>query len=155
MPKQMVWDRRYLRLAREIASWGKDPSTKCGAVLVDDQHICLATGFNGFASGVADTEERLTDRPTKLRLTIHAEENAILSAGKAGRTLRGATCYVWPMAPCASCASKLVQAGIKTVVTIRAEEAQESRWGEDMLLAQQVYDETDTAFVAYGQEFLD
>ena len=43
------WDRRFLRLAREVASWSKDPSTKVGAVLVDPlDNTIVSLGYNGF-----------------------------------------------------------------------------------------------------------
>ena len=72
MPSQTEWDRRYLRLAREIASWSRDVSTKVGAILVDAQHIAVATGHNGFVSGLRDTPERLNNRETRLKLSLHA-----------------------------------------------------------------------------------
>jgi hypothetical protein len=28
------WDKRFLLLARHVAGWSKDPSTQCGAVIV-------------------------------------------------------------------------------------------------------------------------
>lgn len=97
MPSQTEWDRRYLRLAREIASWSRDVSTKVGAILVDAQHIAVATGHNGFVSGLRDTPERLNNRETRLKLSLHGEENALINAGKSGHAVLGATCYVWPL----------------------------------------------------------
>lgn len=155
MPSQTEWDRRYLRLAREIASWSRDPSTSVGAILVDAQHIALATGHNGFTSGLRDTPERLNNRETRLKLTLHGEENCLINAGKAGHAVLGATCYVWPLAPCVSCASKLVQAGVRTIVTVTASPALTSRWGDDLALAQEVYNETGVDLLIYEPEFLD
>ena len=87
------WDRRFLELAHHISTWSKDPSTQVGAVLVRDGNIVIGMGYNGFARGVYDTEERYSDRETKYKLVVHAEINAILMAGAAAR---GATLYVYP-----------------------------------------------------------
>lgn len=107
------WDCRFMAMAKLIASWSKDPSTKVGAVIVDDKHRVVSVGFNGLPHGVSDNSERLNDRETKLRMVIHAEENALLFAN---RSVSGCTAYVWPLLPCARCASKLIQAGIRRVV---------------------------------------
>jgi dCMP deaminase len=45
------WDSYFLRLAKEVSSASKDPSTSCGSVLVDDQRIVISTGYNGFPRG--------------------------------------------------------------------------------------------------------
>ena len=56
------WDTRFMRLAREIADWSKDPSSKIRAIIVNDKRRILATGYNGFPEGIEDTEERLNNR---------------------------------------------------------------------------------------------
>ena len=155
MPSQTEWDRRYLRMAREVSDWSKDPSTGVGAILVDPEYNLISTGYNGFASKVRDTPERLNNRTLKLKLTLHGEENAIINAGKAGRMTRGATCYVWPMPPCAPCASKLAQAGVLHIISVTTSPDHHSRWGEDISLAQEVYSETGMDLLIYEQEFLD
>lgn len=106
------WDVQFMEQARMIATWSKDPSTKCGAVIVDDYKAVIGQGFNGFARGLDDSPELYDDREAKLECVIHAEENSIiLSTG----SLRGSTMYVMGM-PCARCAARIIQAGIKTVV---------------------------------------
>jgi dCMP deaminase len=95
------WDMRFLALAAHISSWSKDPSSQVGAVITDGNRI-VSLGYNGFAAKVKDAEERLGDRETKLQLTIHAEENAMIFAK---RDLRGCTVYV-THPPCPRCASK-------------------------------------------------
>jgi dCMP deaminase len=126
---QDKWDRRFLALAEQVASWSKDPSTKIGAVLVDPDRRIVGTGYNGFPRGVEDTEERLNDRPLKYSLVVHAEVNAIISAGD--RAL-GGTLYVVPtlMVPniCPECAKIAVQAGIAEVVGWASNETVAERW---------------------------
>lgn len=110
------WTNRFLELADHFASWSKDPSTRVGCVIVDDERRVMATGFNGFPRGVADTEERLNNRPTKHLFVVHAEANAIAMAARSGVPLLGCTAYV-THPPCAQCAALMVQAGIKTVIS--------------------------------------
>ena len=46
--KQKTKDLRFLRLAREVSTWSKDPSTKVGAVIVGDNGQVISQGYNGF-----------------------------------------------------------------------------------------------------------
>ena len=123
------WDIRFLELAKHIAGWSKDPSTKVGCVVGGDDRLILSTGFNGFPRWISDDNDRLTDREKKYPLICHAEENAIMHAARIGVSLKGSTAYVtWP--PCSRCARSLIQAGIKEVVYSTTEEVPE-RWLDD------------------------
>ena len=31
------WDKRFLEIAHQVATWSKDPSTKVGAIIVGDK----------------------------------------------------------------------------------------------------------------------
>ena len=37
------WDRRFLRIAKEVSKWSKDPNWQIGAVAVIDRRILLIT----------------------------------------------------------------------------------------------------------------
>lgn len=111
------WDLRFLRLCRHISGWSKDPGTRIGAVLVDQERSIIATGYNGFGKGVDDSVERLYDREFKLKHVVHAEHNAILSAARRGVKTEGATLYNYRLPVCNDCGKAIVQAGIKRVVT--------------------------------------
>ena len=113
--KRRSWDEYFLDIADLVATRSKDPSTKVGAVIVRDK-IILSTGYNGFARGVNDNIPERYDRPEKYLWTIHAEENAILNAGRIGIKTDGASLYVTPMHPCSNCALSIVQSGIKEVI---------------------------------------
>jgi len=41
------WDKRFLRIAKEVASWSKDPRSQVGAIAVQSRRI-VATGYNDF-----------------------------------------------------------------------------------------------------------
>lgn len=107
------WDRRFLELAAFVSRWSKDPSTKVGAVIVDPDRVIVSTGFNGLPRRVMDMPNRYQERDTKYKMIVHGEMNAILCAPRA---VRDCTLYTYPFAPCAVCASMVVQAGIKRVV---------------------------------------
>src|SRR5664280_2545750 len=89
---ELKWHIRFLDLAKHIAQWSKDPKTKVGAVIVDEDNIILGIGYNGFPRGVQDYSERYNDRDTKLKYVVHAELNAILNTN---RSVKDATIYVW------------------------------------------------------------
>jgi len=138
------WDTRFLGLASHISAWSKDPSSQVGAVITDGNRI-VSLGYNGFAAGVVDAEERLADRNTKLNLTIHAEENAMIFAK---RDLGNCTVYV-THPPCPRCASKLIQEDIGRIVTIAPSEDFLSRWADDLKLSREMYQEAGVEFVTY------
>jgi dCMP deaminase len=110
------WDNRFMKLAREISTWSRDPSTKIGAVIVNDERRILATGYNGFPRGIADTEERLNDREQKYPRIVHGEMNALMNALYNGVSVKGATLYVWGLPVCAECTKNVIQSGIAHVV---------------------------------------
>ena len=115
MERNERWDRRFLRLAKEVSSWSKDPSSKVGAVAVRDRRV-LATGYNGLPRGVEDSAERLQTRELKIQLVAHAETNLLAHAAHAGVSLAGSTVYIWPYHPCGNCAGLLINAGVERVV---------------------------------------
>jgi len=141
------WDTRFLGLAAHISAWSKDPSSQVGAVITDGNRI-VSVGYNGFAAGVEDRTERLTDRNCKLNLTIHAEENAMIFAK---RDLTGCTVYV-THPPCPRCASKLIQEEVGRIVCIAPSEDFLSRWADDLKLSQEMYQEAGVEYSSYDLE---
>lgn len=125
------WDQRYLDMAQLVAGWSKDPGTQVGCVIVRPDRTVASCGYNGMARGMNDAEHLALGRSHKLALTLHSEENALLSAHE---RLDGCTAYIWPIPPCSQCASKLVQAGIKRVVS----PAPNDRWYDSCVLGASV-----------------
>jgi len=127
------WDKRFLKLAKHISKWSKDPSTQVGCVVVGPDRELRSTGFNGLPRGIEDNEQRLNNREIKYPLICHAEENAIMHAARIGMSLKDCTAYVtWP--PCTRCARSLIQAGISTIVYPEEIEIPE-RWMADFNLS--------------------
>jgi len=131
-----MWNKRFLGLATYVASWSKDPSTKVGAVIADSKNRIVSLGFNGFARGVND-DERLNNRNTKYAMILHAEENAIMFAG---RDLSDCRLYVSGLPPCSHCASFIVQSGIKKVYAWKQEIPE--RWQESFEITKNIFAES-------------
>jgi dCMP deaminase len=108
----------YMGTALLAAKRSKDPKTKVGVCIVDNDGIILSTGYNGFPKGVSDTKFNWTKVPDEFNAikhdyVVHAEINAILNAG--GKSLKGATLYT-TLFPCKECAKAIIQAGISRVI---------------------------------------
>lgn len=140
------WDRRYLQLAQLVSSWSKDPSTQCGAVVVDTRNRVAGTGYNGFPAGCDDDPLIYADRPRKYKRVVHAEVNAILDAG---RRAEGAMLYVYPSFAipniCCECCKIAIQAGIVEIVGYEPKEIVE-RWKESIGEAKQMCDEAGVSY---------
>ena len=126
-----------IEMAHHVAKLSKDPSTKVGAVLFDEKRRIVSAGYNGFARGVADTDDRLSDRDVKYRLVLHAEKNAILFA--TGPT-HGCTMVVTHPC-CAQCAALIIQAGVAHVMWPKPAAEFEERWRQDLVLTREQFTE--------------
>lgn len=113
MEHKWLW--RFMNVAKEVSTWSKDPSSKIGAVIVNDDKRILATGYNGFPKPVAD-DERLHEREKKYPLVIHAEMNALLNSLNNGVPVAGANLFVYGLPVCSECAKNVAQSGIKNVI---------------------------------------
>ena len=130
----MDWDKYFMTMVYLVSMKSKDASTKIGAVVVDESHSILSTGFNGLCRGVQDDmsgvdpetgvvagkgysvsfPNRLV-RPEKYHWFEHAERNSIYNAARKGVALLNSVMYTQGV-PCSDCARSVIQAGIKTVV---------------------------------------
>jgi dCMP deaminase len=126
-------------LAKFIASWSKDRSTKVGAVIVDHRNVLLSIGWNGFPRGLNDDIDERHERPIKYKWFEHAERNAIYNAASKGIELLDATIYI-PWYPCADCARAIIQSGIVEVVVVEPDWDDE-RWGDDFKMVKEMFDE--------------
>ena len=133
------WHIRFLELARQIASWSKDPSRGVGCVIVAPSKQIISTGFNGLPAGIADHPERL-ERPVKYDLVCHAELNAILQCARNGASPIGCTLYS-SFSPCVQCALAIIQAGIAEVVTREVAPSGDEHWQRSLELAKSLFAE--------------
>lgn len=112
-PRQVPdWDSYFMALCEVVSARSKDPSTQHGAVVVDNRHRVVSTGYNG---GCRKIDDSLIDweRPNKYNYVIHAEENAIWTAER--KDLEGCTLYVTGQ-PCRRCMLRIAHSGVSKVV---------------------------------------
>lgn len=125
----MKWHNRFLDLAKVVATWSKDPSTQCGAVIVRPDMSIASLGFNGFPKKMDDDPQIYSIRDMKYDRVVHAEMNALMFC-RDPVPLHGYTLYT--TAPCCSrCAIHMIQASIRKFVWPRATPEQQTRWGLD------------------------
>jgi len=124
---RLDWDDYFLGIARAVAARADCSRRQVGAVVVDDHHRIVSTGYNGApagrpgcltagacpraASGVpADSSY---DTGAGSCIAVHAEANALLYAD--GMRTRGAVLYCTDK-PCDGCQRLIDGAGIIRVV---------------------------------------
>ena len=130
--EEYKWHQRFTLLARQVASWSKDPSTQVGCVLANKKKV-LSVGYNGFPKNISDDLNRLIDREKNYEITVHAEVNAVTTAALHGVSTEGASAYI-TFSPCSRCAAVLINAGITAVYVDGASEVP-TRWLENFILA--------------------
>ena len=118
------WDEYFIKIAALVAERSTCLRHHVGAIIVKDRRI-LTTGYNGAPAGLPDCLE-LGCLRNQLKIpsgerheicrAIHAEQNAIIQAGKYGQDINGGTIYC-THSPCIVCAKMIVNAGIKRFVT--------------------------------------
>ena len=115
----ITWDEYFMGMALLSALRSKDPNTKFGACIVDQDHKVVSNGYNGMPIGI-DEEKLSWNRgdglDSKYLYVCHAEFNAILNT-RDGAALKGCTLYV-TLFPCNECTKAIIQTGIKEVVYI-------------------------------------
>jgi len=150
--KRDSWDEYFIGLARDVAKRSKDRSTKVGAVIVGPDKEIRSTGYNGFARGVDDEPDERHERPTKYLITPHAEMNAICNAAMSGVSTKGCKIYVTSLFPCSTCASLIINAGIKEVI-VETKDMPE-RWAEDGKWAKIQFNEAGVIVRLVNEEIL-
>ena len=143
------WERRYLRLAREVSLWSKDPSSKIGAVAVSKTGQILALGYNGFPRGIDDSDERLNDKETKYKLVVHAELNCIYNAVVNGVSVKDSTLYIYGLPVCNECAKGIIQTGIKEVIIIHPDLLLQ-KWEESFKTSKTMFLEAGVDVIVYS-----
>jgi dCMP deaminase len=109
------WDVFFLQMVFLVASKSKDPSSKIGAVIVNDDNQIVKIGYNGFPSKLNDNIKDRYERPAKYRWTEHAESNAINYAAKNGVSTNNCILYTNGLS-CIECTKSIIQSGIKKLV---------------------------------------
>lgn len=135
------WNERFIYMAWQIAKWSKDPSTKVGAILVDENRSIISTGYNGFPRGVLDDSDEYENRELKYAKIVHAEVNAILSAR--GNIIHSHTLYTSLM-PCSICAGIIIQSGIRNVITVHSKI---ERWQKSFAITRKMFSDAKVSLI--------
>lgn len=149
---QQWWDLWFLGMAEYISTASKDPSTKCGAVIVRPDKTVASVGFNGFPKGCDDDPAIYADREQKYSRVVHAEQNALLHAGE---PVKGYTMYTHPPGfgpSCDRCTAHIIQAGIETVIYYQDESDFGSRWKSLVEAGLKMYKEAGVTVIGYPFE---
>jgi len=113
----LSWDEYFMGIALFTSLRSKDPNSKVGAVIVNEENHIVGTGYNGFVAGADEglfSWEREGDwLQTKYPFVVHAEANAILNSTTSH--LQGCRIYT-TLFPCNECAKKIAQKKIMEVI---------------------------------------
>ncbi|MHA1198346.1 MAG: deoxycytidylate deaminase [Candidatus Heimdallarchaeaceae archaeon] len=118
------WDEYFMNIAELAKTRSNCIRRQVGAVLVNNKHQIISTGYNGVPRGIVhctrDTCTKLYEKSgekNEICPAVHAELNAILQAATAGISSEGTTLYSTTR-PCGNCTMAIINAGIKRVVFI-------------------------------------
>ncbi|KAI0005640.1 cytidine deaminase-like protein [Xylariaceae sp. FL0662B] len=117
------WDSYFMSLASLAAHRSNCMKRAVGCVLVDARHHVVSTGYNGTPRHLRNCAEGGCPRcnaghasgvALATCLCLHAEENALLEAGR--ERIRDGSVLYCNTCPCLTCSIKIVQVGISEVV---------------------------------------
>lgn len=133
------WNKRFIELAKHIATWSKDKSTVVGAVIVDSENRIVSQGYNGFCTGCNDEVRERHERPAKYLYTEHAERNAIYNAARIGVSVKDCKIYT-TLFPCVDCTRAIIQSGIQQLITTEPD-FKHHKYGNDWKVSQELLEE--------------
>lgn len=113
----ITWDEYFMGIAQLSCLRSKDPNTKVGACIVDQDKKVVSIGYNGMPKGLDEDQlswNKNEGLDNKYLYVCHAEFNAILNT-RNGSALKGCSLYV-TLFPCNECAKAIVQSGIKELI---------------------------------------
>ncbi|KAI0114499.1 cytidine deaminase-like protein [Nemania sp. FL0031] len=118
------WDKYFMALASLAARRCNCMKRAVGCVLVDSKRRVISTGYNGTPRNMVNCMEGGCPRCNSgdatsgvslaTCLCLHAEENALLEAGR--ERIRDGSVLYCNTCPCLTCSIKIVQVGISEVV---------------------------------------
>ncbi len=130
----------YLNIAREVAQRSTCFRVKIGAVILRGDQI-VATGYIGAPRGTKDSLEHGFCLRDKMKIphgksyelcrSVHAEQNCIINAARAGVSVFGGDMYIYGerqngekfnSIPCFICKKMIINAGLDRVICSTKEE---------------------------------
>lgn len=151
-PPRVSKDEYYLGIAREVARRSTCFRRSIGALIIRDDQI-ISTGYVGAPRKTRDSLEHgfcLRDRLNiphgeryELCRSVHAEQNAIINAARAGVSLLGGEMYIFGRDiatgrdinafPCFICKKMIINAGLNRVVCSTADGGRSSFLVDDWI----------------------
>ncbi|MEE9500585.1 MAG: dCMP deaminase family protein [Candidatus Aminicenantaceae bacterium] len=139
-PKRKSKPEYYLGIAKEVARRSTCFRRSIGAIIIRDDQI-ISTGYVGAPRKTKDSFEHGSCLRDKLNIphgqryelcrSVHAEQNAIINAARAGVSLLGGDMYIYGKAcgedvpidafPCFICKKMIINAGIDRVICSTAD----------------------------------
>lgn len=149
---ELKWHKRYMKQAKDVATWSKGRRTKVGAIIVDTNKTPRNNGYNGFPRKVDESIISRHEKPAKYLYTEHAERNAIYQCAKNGIATDGCTMYV-TLHPCSGCARGIIQSGIVRVVIPKLKKGSlpkevEDYWNADFIAAAEMFEEAEVEVIS-------
>lgn len=134
-------DQYYINIAKEVAARSACFRTRNGVIIVKEDQI-ISTGYNGAPRKTKDCFERNNCLRQELKIprgqqyelcrSVHAEQNAIINAARAGVSLLGAKMYMYSIRvdenmneetisalPCFICKKMVINAGISEMICMQ------------------------------------
>jgi dCMP deaminase len=127
-------DEYYLGIAKEVPTRGTCLRRIIGAIIVKDDQI-ISTGYVGAPRETKDCPTHGFCMRDKMNIprgqryelcrSVHAEQNAIINAGRAGVSFLGGDIYIWgsdpdgrliDAFPCFICKKMIINAGLNRII---------------------------------------
>jgi len=108
---RISWEEYALNIAQTASSRSEDPYAKVGACALNTEHMVVAVGYNGLASGKDVSYDFWRNRDHRRKFMIHAEVNCLSLFKKGEAEILAVT-----LLPCSSCATMIAGYGISKVV---------------------------------------
>jgi len=139
--KRISKDQYYINIAKEVAARSTCFRGWHGVIIVKDDQI-ISTGYVGAPRKTKDCFERENCLREELNIphgqqyelcrSVHAEQNAIINAARAGVSLLGSKMYIYSIildknqeshiidtAPCFICKKMIINAGISEMIAMQ------------------------------------
>lgn len=139
-PKRISKDEYYLGIAKEVSRRSTCFRRSIGAIIIRDDQI-ISTGYVGAPRKTRDSFEHGFCLRDKLKIphgeryelcrSVHAEQNAIINAARAGVVLLGGDIYIYGSIygkgepidafPCFICKKMIINAGLNRIICSTAD----------------------------------
>ncbi len=153
-PKRTTKNEYYLGIAKEVARRSTCFRRSIGAIIIRDDQI-ISTGYVGAPRKTKDSFEHGECLRDKLKIphgqryelcrSVHAEQNAIINAARAGVSLLGGDMYIYGSTygegrpidafPCFICKKMIINCGLNQVISSTADGGMKtfriSQWAKD------------------------